>query len=644
MANASYDTLTITINADSKSANQSINALSKNLQKLDDTAKNIDLDRINEVKGLLLDIANIDFSNVGKGLQDVVSAFKSFQSKAFMKATNGGTTLTPVDPEKVALAGETPDVSKIEEEIKPIAEIVDDVKEKVEESKEAVEETSKSVKGLTKNTKELGKAGNKSAKTIALQFKNILKYRVIRKLIQEIYKSFSDGLTNIATFDKDTAEALAQIKASLGYITSTIGSVLAPALQMLQPLITEIADGVAEAGNILGEVFATLNGQTQFAKAKKDVDAYRNSLLKTQALGIDELNVLQQSEASFEIVDIEQVDNVNGIKEAIGELSAFIKRIFEKMKPLTEKLLPQIMKIAEVVFSIIEAIYPIVEIIVDLVNEFVDETCENINGFIVDLLSFIKEIVVGIKNIFVVIQPILDVLLDVVATILNGIIGNLRPILQVLATVTEKLNVIFDITSPIVDLLSVISSYMGDIFGDVQGFAEPLIFVADILKNVLSPVFSKIKDFVSFIKNALEQWLAPVKKVIELLKNFIGGGINSVFNSVGNFFGGIGNTIAGWFSNLFGGAFAVGGFPEDGLFFANHTELVGKFANGQTAVANNEQIIEGIKRGVMEAMQQSGGTNVSVYLDSREITARVNENNDNRGATIVTGGKLVYGK
>lgn len=54
-------------------------------------------------------------------------------------------------------------------------------------------------------------------------------------------------------------------------------------------------------------------------------------------------------------------------------------------------------------------------------------------------------------------------------------------------------------------------------------------------------------------------------------------------------------------------AHAVGGFPEDGLFFANHNELVGKFVNGRTAVANNEQIIEGIKRGVSEANRESGG-------------------------------------
>lgn len=62
-------------------------------------------------------------------------------------------------------------------------------------------------------------------------------------------------------------------------------------------------------------------------------------------------------------------------------------------------------------------------------------------------------------------------------------------------------------------------------------------------------------------------------------------------------------------------AYANGGFPEDGLFYANHGELVGKFNNGRTAVANNEQIIEGIKRGVAEGMSESGqGGNI--YLQA----------------------------
>lgn len=66
--------------------------------------------------------------------------------------------------------------------------------------------------------------------------------------------------------------------------------------------------------------------------------------------------------------------------------------------------------------------------------------------------------------------------------------------------------------------------------------------------------------------------------------------------------------------------YAIGGFPEDGLFMANHNELVGQFSNGQTAVANNEQIIEGIRSGVATAVAQT----LAPYL--REIA-------DNTGNT-----------
>ena len=55
-------------------------------------------------------------------------------------------------------------------------------------------------------------------------------------------------------------------------------------------------------------------------------------------------------------------------------------------------------------------------------------------------------------------------------------------------------------------------------------------------------------------------------------------------------------------------AYATGGFPEDGLFFANSGEMVGKFSNGKTAVANNDQIVAGISKGVYDAIVASGLT------------------------------------
>ena len=72
--------------------------------------------------------------------------------------------------------------------------------------------------------------------------------------------------------------------------------------------------------------------------------------------------------------------------------------------------------------------------------------------------------------------------------------------------------------------------------------------------------------------------------------------------------------------------FASGGFPEEGQLFIsreNGPELVGTMG-GRTAVANNDQIVEGIRAGVYEAVSaaMSGGGSdkpVAIYLDGREI-------------------------
>lgn len=85
--------------------------------------------------------------------------------------------------------------------------------------------------------------------------------------------------------------------------------------------------------------------------------------------------------------------------------------------------------------------------------------------------------------------------------------------------------------------------------------------------------------------------------------------------------------------------FEMGGFPEDGLFMANHNELVGQFSNGKTVVANNEQIVSGIKFGVKEAVsdvlapyladiaqntRETANKDFATYIGDKEI-ARASE-------------------
>ena len=70
--------------------------------------------------------------------------------------------------------------------------------------------------------------------------------------------------------------------------------------------------------------------------------------------------------------------------------------------------------------------------------------------------------------------------------------------------------------------------------------------------------------------------------------------------------------------------FATGGFPEDGLFMANHGELVGKFSNGRTAVANNEMITKGIEEAVYRgfSMAYSENTREASLLEELIVAVR----------------------
>ena len=98
-------------------------------------------------------------------------------------------------------------------------------------------------------------------------------------------------------------------------------------------------------------------------------------------------------------------------------------------------------------------------------------------------------------------------------------------------------------------------------------------------------------------------------------------------------------------------AYSVGGFPEDGLFMANHNELVGQFSNGKTAVANNENIQQGIKEGVKEAVaeilapylqqiaqntRETADKDLSVNIGDREI-AQANTRGRSRMGYSFTG-------
>ena len=95
--------------------------------------------------------------------------------------------------------------------------------------------------------------------------------------------------------------------------------------------------------------------------------------------------------------------------------------------------------------------------------------------------------------------------------------------------------------------------------------------------------------------------------------------------------------------------FAEGGFPEDGqMFIAREAgpELVGSIG-GRTAVANNDQIVEAVARGVYDAVmsalanrKESEEQNINVYLDGEQLTNSIEKHQRDRGRVIMAGGLI----
>ena len=118
------------------------------------------------------------------------------------------------------------------------------------------------------------------------------------------------------------------------------------------------------------------------------------------------------------------------------------------------------------------------------------------------------------------------------------------------------------------------------------------------------------KDTMSSIKKGFDEkeWTFSgvadgLRKTFEDAKNAIKG----VWNGIADKLNGSHSIGGGSFNINLPKLYATGGFPEDGLFMANHNELVGRFSNGKTAVANNEQITAGIAQAVYSAMMASNG-------------------------------------
>jgi hypothetical protein len=183
-------------------------------------------------------------------------------------------------------------------------------------------------------------------------------------------------------------------------------------------------------------------------------------------------------------------------------------------------------------------------------------------------------------------------------------------------------------------------------------------------KEKWAEVFSGIKEgLISTFTNAINSGIDKLNEFIRWINDkmsftipgfSIGGGSIDVPEWLGG--GSFSIPSVGWDSRNVTlislseiSKFADGGFIEDGLFTMNRGEIAGKFNNGKSVVANNEQIIAGISEGVYSAVVAAMGNggnrenqNINVYLDGKQIYSSVKKTESERGKQIF-GNQLGYG-
>ena len=327
----------------------------------------------------------------------------------------------------------------------------------------------------------------------------------------------------------------------------------------------------------------------------------------------------EEVKASFE-------NAMNSIQEGMVPLiETFTTVILPSLAAAWNGVLEILQPLGEFIGSVFVSIWqdmlnPALEYIGVTVLPLLAETLENTwNNIIVPLGEFLASIftpiIAGISWALEllwmnVIVPLAEVIGTVLGKAFEGIVeiwnASVVPALNAVIAVLQFLWNEFMI--PFIEYLSekwgpVFEIVFKGIKGVIKAFSKILGGIIDFITGTFSLNWNKAWGGICDI------FLGVFNGILEIAEgviNLIIHGINSILDNVNEFLEGVGAVIDIDLSipkipEIDIPTYAHGGFPEDGWFRASHGEIMGRFDNGQSVVANNMQITEGIARGVRNA-------------------------------------------
>lgn len=552
---------------------------------------------------------------------------------------------------------------------------------------DAAQRASKATRQAGEGMKSMGDSAKKAKsplENIVSSFKRILFYRIIRSVIKDITQALQEGLQNAYAFSQGIegsghrfAEAMDSMKTSSSTMKNQLGSAFIALLAAIAPIVNAIIGLITKLANALAQLFSAFTGKT-YLKAQTNLQKWQDTAAggakatkewKNQLLGFDEINRLEAPSDPSGGGGGGGIDPSDMFTES--PISEFWQNVANKLRPIIEDIKQIFEGLRDFIVGVFsgdwDKAFDGLGRAVEGLGKLVQDTINNIivpafDGLSLKLTEIIDSFLVWLdEKIPIDLSGLREAILYEMNYVRFYIEGTLTKIGVLIADEAKIVSDVIhgDWEGAWKDAKKLVADASVDVGVQSAKMAEEATQnMMNGAKGVSSSGWDKawvdaknvVIDSTGQIGPAAHSMSSHVSESMEGGANASAGFVETFganMNSIGDiiatasqnslsvqdngnsisFLGRVARIAAKVMRFYAPRLFASGGFPDVGsMFIANEAgpEMVGTIG-GHTAVANNDQIVEGIREGVFEAvsaaMSQSGGNNtpVNIYLDGKQI-------------------------
>lgn len=294
--------------------------------------------------------------------------------------------------------------------------------------------------------------------------------------------------------------------------SSTISGSLASAKASWQNLLTGIADGNQNIGQLTGNLF--------------------NSLITV---------------ADNLIPRISQV--LDGIANAVSDLAP---KLLGKVSELIDKLLPGVVNGATTLVNAVVDILPsLTGTLINILPSLIDGFGQIINGLITAAPSILTSLVEGIVILLADVLPLLiDGLINLIVTVASNFGQIIQPLIDKLP------DIIINVVNALMNNLpALIEGCVQLVVGIVQATPQIILSLIDAIPTVISSIVSGLWNALPVLLNGIVEMVGSIgTSVWNLLTGYwerLGAFFSGIWDGIKNIFKGVGS----WFKDIFKSAF-----------------------------------------------------------------------------------------